>query len=399
MQATRNPERVRPRRPAPVDRPRRQPPRHLALVRGARALALLRGRTYATPQDVFDLAPEVLRHRLLLTYDALARDITPDHDRQPDARDGAGDVGVAEAERTAADGRSRRARSGATARLEPGGPSSGRPGPPTEQVAELVRTLELTINRRARRRPARQPPGHHARARQRAGRVPAVPARRRRPPHRLERHRPHAARPTSATRSPTATSRRGSSSTCRRRCASARPSPRSRRPRSSPPRRVGFLTARNQNRLGAVLVAGPAPQGDAAALRARPGARRARRRSPRPPPSEGLGRSDLAGAIDRVAVAQQAARLRRRDLRLRRRRAGSTRSPGSALRHDLLAIAVHDPASSTSRRSGSSTSSTRRPAADARSASPPTVQRRYAAAAAERGRRSGIRARAAPAPT
>ena len=49
------------------------------LVRGARAIALLRGRTYATPQDVFDVAPEVLRHRLLLTYDVLARDITSDH--------------------------------------------------------------------------------------------------------------------------------------------------------------------------------------------------------------------------------------------------------------------------------------------------------------------------------
>jgi MoxR-like ATPase len=51
----------------------------LNLVRGARALAVIRGRTYTTPQDVFDVAPEVLRHRLLLTYDALARDITPDH--------------------------------------------------------------------------------------------------------------------------------------------------------------------------------------------------------------------------------------------------------------------------------------------------------------------------------
>jgi MoxR-like ATPase len=50
----------------------------LALVRGARALALIRGRTYSTPQDVFDIAPEVLRHRLLLTYDALARDIAVD---------------------------------------------------------------------------------------------------------------------------------------------------------------------------------------------------------------------------------------------------------------------------------------------------------------------------------
>jgi MoxR-like ATPase len=51
----------------------------LNLVRGARALALMRGRSYTTPQDVFDLAPEILRHRLLLTYDALARDITADH--------------------------------------------------------------------------------------------------------------------------------------------------------------------------------------------------------------------------------------------------------------------------------------------------------------------------------
>ncbi len=51
----------------------------LALVRGAKALAMLRGRTYATPQDVFDLAPEVLRHRMVLTYDALARDITVEH--------------------------------------------------------------------------------------------------------------------------------------------------------------------------------------------------------------------------------------------------------------------------------------------------------------------------------
>ncbi len=51
----------------------------LALVRGAKSLALIRGRNYATPQDVFDLAPEVLRHRLILTYDALARDITVEH--------------------------------------------------------------------------------------------------------------------------------------------------------------------------------------------------------------------------------------------------------------------------------------------------------------------------------
>jgi MoxR-like ATPase len=47
----------------------------LGLVRAGRALALLRGRSYLTPQDVFDVAPEVLRHRLLLSYEAIAQDV------------------------------------------------------------------------------------------------------------------------------------------------------------------------------------------------------------------------------------------------------------------------------------------------------------------------------------
>jgi MoxR-like ATPase len=47
----------------------------LGLVRGGRALALLRGRNYLTPQDVFDVAPEVLRHRLLLSYEAIAQEV------------------------------------------------------------------------------------------------------------------------------------------------------------------------------------------------------------------------------------------------------------------------------------------------------------------------------------
>ncbi len=42
------------------------------LILGAKALAVLRGREYALPEDVRDLAPEVLRHRLTLSYDALA---------------------------------------------------------------------------------------------------------------------------------------------------------------------------------------------------------------------------------------------------------------------------------------------------------------------------------------
>ena len=47
----------------------------LALVKASRSLALLRGRSYVLPQDVFDVAPEILRHRLVLTYEALAQDI------------------------------------------------------------------------------------------------------------------------------------------------------------------------------------------------------------------------------------------------------------------------------------------------------------------------------------
>ncbi len=48
----------------------------LGLVAAARALALLRGRDYVLPQDVTDLAPDVLRHRLVLTFDAVADGIT-----------------------------------------------------------------------------------------------------------------------------------------------------------------------------------------------------------------------------------------------------------------------------------------------------------------------------------
>lgn len=50
----------------------------LGIVRAARALALLRGRDYALPGDVRDVAPDVLRHRLVLSYDALADDVPAD---------------------------------------------------------------------------------------------------------------------------------------------------------------------------------------------------------------------------------------------------------------------------------------------------------------------------------
>nr|WP_308440840.1 MoxR family ATPase [Catellatospora chokoriensis] len=51
----------------------------LGLVRATRALSLLRGRDYALPQDVLDIAPDILRHRLVLSYDALADEIPADY--------------------------------------------------------------------------------------------------------------------------------------------------------------------------------------------------------------------------------------------------------------------------------------------------------------------------------
>jgi MoxR-like ATPase len=48
----------------------------LGLVAASRALALLRGREFVLPQDVYDVAPDVLRHRVLLSYEAIADGVT-----------------------------------------------------------------------------------------------------------------------------------------------------------------------------------------------------------------------------------------------------------------------------------------------------------------------------------
>jgi MoxR-like ATPase len=50
----------------------------LALIRGGRALAVIRGRTYVMPEDVHSLFHDVLRHRVVLSYEALAADVRPD---------------------------------------------------------------------------------------------------------------------------------------------------------------------------------------------------------------------------------------------------------------------------------------------------------------------------------
>jgi MoxR-like ATPase len=48
------------------------------LTEGARALALMRGRSYALPEDMTDLVADVLRHRLVLSYEALSEGLDAD---------------------------------------------------------------------------------------------------------------------------------------------------------------------------------------------------------------------------------------------------------------------------------------------------------------------------------
>jgi MoxR-like ATPase len=49
------------------------------LARGVQALAFVRGRGYATPDDVKELAPDVLRHRLVLSYEAEAQSVSAEN--------------------------------------------------------------------------------------------------------------------------------------------------------------------------------------------------------------------------------------------------------------------------------------------------------------------------------
>ena len=53
----------------------------IALAQASRAHAFLRGRAFVTPDDVKAIAPDVLRHRVLTTYEAEAEEVTSDADR------------------------------------------------------------------------------------------------------------------------------------------------------------------------------------------------------------------------------------------------------------------------------------------------------------------------------
>jgi MoxR-like ATPase len=76
--ATRNPEEARVANLKKYIAVGSSPRGSVNLVLGAKAFALLRGREYALPEDVRDIALETLRHRILLSYEALADEIKPD---------------------------------------------------------------------------------------------------------------------------------------------------------------------------------------------------------------------------------------------------------------------------------------------------------------------------------
>ncbi len=78
VSATRNPDRYGLADLVPYITFGASPRATINLIEGARALAFLRGRSYVLPEDVTDLAPDVLRHRLVLSYAALSDSQTPD---------------------------------------------------------------------------------------------------------------------------------------------------------------------------------------------------------------------------------------------------------------------------------------------------------------------------------
>ena len=76
--ATRDPKRIGQGELASLILYGASPRASINLILTARALAFIRGRAYALPQEVRDLARDVIRHRLVLSYEALADNVSPD---------------------------------------------------------------------------------------------------------------------------------------------------------------------------------------------------------------------------------------------------------------------------------------------------------------------------------
>jgi MoxR-like ATPase len=78
VEATRDPKAAKLDALAPLIQFGASPRATLSMAQASRALAFLRGRAYVTPDDVKSVAPDVLRHRVLITYEAEAEDVTSD---------------------------------------------------------------------------------------------------------------------------------------------------------------------------------------------------------------------------------------------------------------------------------------------------------------------------------
>jgi len=78
VRATREPAAVGLSALAPLIAFGASPRASIALAQSARAYAYLQGREFVVPEDVRSLAPDVLRHRLVLTFEAEAEDVTAD---------------------------------------------------------------------------------------------------------------------------------------------------------------------------------------------------------------------------------------------------------------------------------------------------------------------------------
>src|SRR5579872_1221712 len=78
VSATRDPEKYRLKELSALIEYGASPRASINLCLAARANAFLVGRGYVTPQDVKDVALDILRHRVLLTYEAEAEETTPD---------------------------------------------------------------------------------------------------------------------------------------------------------------------------------------------------------------------------------------------------------------------------------------------------------------------------------
>ncbi|MCC6774347.1 MAG: AAA family ATPase [Gemmatimonadaceae bacterium] len=76
VHATRAPAEAKLKELAPLIEYGASPRATIALAQASRAHAFLRGRTYVTPDDIKAIAPDVLRHRVLTTYEAEAESVT-----------------------------------------------------------------------------------------------------------------------------------------------------------------------------------------------------------------------------------------------------------------------------------------------------------------------------------